>query len=288
MKKYVFAMLTLVLMLSIISGCAVLKGFRSSHEYSLNKPPYYQGRHKAVVGAKIIHHPVIVDRWLAYDDHVAAWDELIETVNATLDDIDMSVPVNETPFAENQAPEIFIGDPRAFGSPINWAANDDDDTVTMMLYRQDPTKDWKEWAIQACARQDADYMLFITIGISDYLIRQKNWLGKKEFYLGTGNRKPIKWLASLDDPVEVIHFTGVLIDAQGKIRKTGAEGIISAKTASFLESIVGLRNYITDEAISQITTDAVRKDLADQPLAYVVALNNLVANLLDKTDRVIQ
>jgi len=64
--------------------------------------------------------------------------------------------------------------------------------------------------------------------------------------------------------------------------------ILAAKTASLLESAIGLRNALGDEAVSQLTTNVVRKDLPGHPLAYQVALRNLIANLLGREDLLIK
>jgi hypothetical protein len=172
------------------------------------------------------------------------------------------------------------------GAPVSETnyLDEDDDILPMVLYTRDGSRDWKHEIGRICAEKQCDLVLVLYLGISEYMVHQKGILGGKEIALGTGYTIPVKWLTSLEDPVEVIHVTGLLVDAEGNIINAGAEGLLAAKTASFFQSIVGLRNAISDDSISGITTDIRRKDLEGNPFAYEVALQNLFANLLGRKE----
>ena len=202
------------------------------------------------------------------------------------------MPLDPITLPAGEAPELFVGNADMMGSPVSMSSfideHEDEDQPIMALYFRNASQEWKRKLLAAATENDIDAVLFFTIGFSEYFVRQKDWLGKKELEMGIGHSIPVKWLTSLDDPVEVIHIMGALMDKTGKIYRAGAEGIVAAKTASFFESIIGLRNTLTDDAVSAITTDLRREDLPGKPLNYKVALQNLIANLLDRKDLIIE
>jgi hypothetical protein len=213
-------------------------------------------------------------------------------MNAFLNNTDWTIPLDPIPLPAREAPELFVGNADMMGSPVSMSSfvdeGEDEDQPIMALYFRNASQEWRDRSIAESTENNVEASLYITVGFSEYFIRQKDWSVKKELVLGTGHRIPVKWLTSLDDPVEVIQITGALMDENGKIYRAGAEGIIAAKTASFFQSIIGLRNTLTDDAVSAITTDLRREDLPGKPLNYKVALQNLVATLLDRKDLIIE
>ncbi len=81
------------------------------------------------------------------------------------------------------------------------------------------------------------YAVAIQLGVSQYM---KGYSGvfNKEVALGTGYRQPVKFLTAEDKPVEVLHLTAVLVDANGRVVRAGAEGIVLRDTP-FLAQTVG-------------------------------------------------
>lgn len=68
--------------------------------------------------------------------------------------------------------------------------------------------------------EGASHAVQVQLGVSQYM---KGYTGvfRKEVVLGTGYRVPIKFLTAEDKPVEVLHLTGVLVDASGQpVRST--------------------------------------------------------------------
>ena len=41
---------------------------------------------------------------------------------------------------------------------------------------------------------------------------------------------PLTWLTSLDDPVQVLQLTGVLVAPDGRVLRVGAEGVLARRT----------------------------------------------------------
>lgn len=101
---------------------------------------------------------------------------------------------------------------------------------------------------------------------------------RKEVALGTGLRQPVKFLTAEDKPVEVLHLTGVLVDASGKVVRAGAEGIVLRDTPFLAQTIDVTRTFDEDE-LRRVLSQERRNDLPGAPLKVDVALDNLVAQL---------
>ncbi len=270
-----------------IFSCA---GFQTVTEVTLNDIPYYHPSRfdLDIAGGKAGHFPIMLDTRIEDSDTRQLWQPLLDDINAFFNDQNWTVRLEPLSMPMRDYPYLFIGNPDMIGSPVHIQPDEDGDTPRTVLYALHPTKAFKEQFTPNMDKEGCQYALFITIGFSEYFVRQRDWLGKKELYLGTGHRIPLKWLTSLDDPVEVLHFTGVLLNREGKVICSGAEGILAAKTASFFQSIINLQNTIDNETVRQLTTEIKREDLQGQPLTYQVALQNLVANLLKRPDRRIE
>lgn len=72
-------------------------------------------------------------------------------------------------------------------------------------------------------------MLWIKLGFSEYPKAAKGVFGKK-VVLGTGYEEGIKFLSAEDKPVEVLQVTGMLLNREGNIIRSGAEGIVAKDT----------------------------------------------------------
>ncbi|MBD3387130.1 hypothetical protein GF407_19655 [candidate division KSB1 bacterium] len=127
---------------------------------------------------------------------------------------------------------------------------------------------------------NSDFVLRIQLETGAYKVSQKDWKGNKEVRIGTGYHVAVPWLGDLDDPVAVVQFTGALISRQGKVVRAGAEGIF-VKSNSFIKTVIGIPQLINDEDVETILFKHKRTDMEQNPLAYKVALQNLIANLTD-------
>ena len=288
---YAFTAVLMVLVLIFIS-CAGLKNLRTSTSIVLNKAPYYHGKLPFEEGTSVKTGflPITTDIRIDPEDK-DVWQDLLKSLTEQIDSLNVSeqLPGLEMPLSE--FPDVYAGSPEMFGAPVTSSSydNGDDNYIPpMVLYYKKPSVEWKQKIAAVCESKNLDYVIIIFTGLSEYMIHQKNIFGKKELELGTGYSIPVKWLKSLDDPVDVVHVTGVLVDKTGKIRRCGAEGILAAKRQSLLESAIGIRNAIGSSQIKEITKNVVRKDLHGNPPAYKVALQNLVANLIGRNDLIIK
>ncbi|MDQ7054848.1 MAG: hypothetical protein Q9P14_18925, partial [candidate division KSB1 bacterium] len=182
------------------------------------------------------------------------------------------------------APDVYVGNPLGDDSPDTTEFEEEiknygfapGEHVTL-VYALAPAFGWKQRLRQLGDEYGLQYVVFITLGISEYFPTQIDWKGNKAIYLGTGHAMRLKWLTSLDDPIEVLHFTGALMDTTGKILRAGAEGF-HAKPGSFLESVFGLRRTHGEDDIDEIL-QLRREDLPGRPLVWKVALHNLIIQL---------
>ena len=69
--------------------------------------------------------------------------------------------------------------------------------------------------------------------------------------------------------------------------RAGGEGII-AKDTHFLLQTINIEEDISKSAIDQVLTLECRNDLPGNPLSWKVALNNLVAQLLNRKELIIK
>ncbi|MCK5148207.1 hypothetical protein KAR48_15735 [bacterium] len=285
---FLFRAAMMVVILMMVSGCATMKHFRTSRTVTLEKAPYIHGKLKKATVHKIAHIPVTVDNSQHHLKDKAPWDAIAKDVSQWMTDQKWSIPIDAILMKELESPEIYVGD-KEYGDFSTILTDDDEDQDSyMVLHTTNPSYKWRNKIRARCKAAGTTHVLHIQIGRSEYRIRQKDWKGRKELILGTGYRVPVKWLTSLDDPIEVVHFTGALMDSSGHILRAGAEGILAAKSASILESAIGIGKGVSNKKMKKLTTSVRRKDLPGKPLSYQVALQNLVANLLKKKDMIIK
>jgi hypothetical protein len=154
----------------------------------------------------------------------------------------------------------------------------------MVLHLERPAPAWASEAAALQAAAGKPYAIAVQLGVSQY---GKGYSGvfAKEVALGTGHRQPIRFLTSEDEPVEVLHLTGVLVDAQGRPVRVGAEGIILRDTP-FHVQVFDVARMIDDISLERVLEDERRTDLPGSPLKLDVALDNLLAQLTRDAPRV--
>ena len=109
------------------------------------------------------------------------------------------------------------------------------------------------------------YAIAIQLGVSQY---GKGYSGafRKEVVLGTGYRQPIKFLTAEDKPVEVLHLTGVLVNAEGRPVRAGAEGIVLRDTPFIAQAVDAERVFDAAE-LQRVLSSERRDELPGAPLS---------------------
>lgn len=145
-----------------------------------------------------------------------------------------------------------------------------------------PSADWVQWVGDVMRDQGVARALVVTLEVGQYLPRQRGWRGAKEVELGTGHTRSLPWLTSLETPVSVLQLTGALVGPDGKAIRIGAEGIHARRTR-LLASGMGAQELLGEDDVRAVRS-ARRDDLAGAPLAWQVAMQQLVAQLTGRRD----
>jgi hypothetical protein len=275
---------TLALLISVgtagLAACATLRSYSSPRV--LERPPYYDTYSDFSVpeGAAVGHLPIRVDAVAVPDQRGrAALAPLLDAMNTYLDTARWSTRLESAPSPVTETPWVYVGSERGLHQRTNLPS--DSAAMPVMVIRSlGPSRRWAERLRDIADRQKVAYVLVINLGGGEYYLRQLGGLTfRKELELGTGYRVPVGWLNALDQPVHVLHLTGLLLTRDGKVLRAGAEGII-AKRPNFLRTVVGIENPLTEDDIASVLTSLRRDDLEGQPLAWQVALQTLVRQLL--------
>ena len=147
----------------------------------------------------------------------------------------------------------------------------------MVLHVRKPSAAWSQAMAALLAREGAPYAVVVTLAVSQYPKGREGVFGKK-VVLGTGHEERIEFLTAEDKLLEVLQFTGVLVDAQGRVVRAGAEGIL-ARDTPFAAQVVDVSKVLDDRTLERVLTKERRKDLPGDPPKWEVALGNLVAQL---------
>jgi hypothetical protein len=213
-------------------------------------------------------------------------DHLLEDMNAYLDSLGVSTRIDDArrvSTADNATrripPDVRFGCIPQLGIPGNDCAERGDSALgrgnqAMQLSVGRPSAQWIEWNRALMDASGAARTLVITLEVSQFLLRQEGWRGTKVVELGTGHTARLPWLTSLETPVSVLQLTGALIDRDGKAIRIGAEGFHPRRTRLIVSSIGG-EEMLSDEDVQAARTER-RSDLAGSPLAWKVALRELV------------
>jgi hypothetical protein len=289
------------LTLGMLSACASTGAtFRSGvGDAFLEHPPYYAGRPREAVArdtTAIGHLPIAFQRGAAQpaifdprDGSGSEIDRLLEDMNAFLDSLAVSKRLVEgrrvsgvAHAATTSPPDVRFGCATRLGIPGDDCAERGDSALgrgrqTMQLAVGRPSAEWAEWNREVAKTAGVSRTLVITLEVAQYLVRQEGWRGTKWLELGTGHRTTLPWLTSLETPVTVLQLTGALVDRDGNALRIGAEGFHARRTR-LLVSAVGGQELLGDDDVRAARSER-REDLAGKPLAWQVAMRELVSSL---------
>ena len=245
----------------------------------LEHPPWFAGRNDPVNASAIGHFPVAYQRGAGQSvifepkgGPATPMGKLLVEMNRYLDSLRGREAYEGVPPTGAVPPDVTFG--CLTGTPDGDCLEEDE---KMRLAVGRPSSQWIQWAASLGGNDSAAHSLVITVELSQYLLRQQGILGKKVLELGTGYTANFPWLTSLDTPVQVVQLTGALIARDGRALRIAAEGMLARRT-DLLTSSIGGQNLITDEEIEQLRLQR-RDDLPGQPLAWQVAMRNLVLAL---------
>ncbi len=280
-----------VLFLALLAGLAPAApaAARDVHADLVRKPPRYIGK-PVPAGARLAHLPLAVGPTLAGREAGTELRAVVERAApvfaATLDSLAASVALGADSLSSPaDAPRIYVGVPDGFFAPLDPLPGPGDagervaaaGRAACVVHVDDAPAAWRKRAGARAAAAGAGYVLFVALERSDYPVAQKNLKGEKAVELGTGHAVAVPWLTSLDQPAEVVHFTGALYRADGRFVRAGAEAFFAVRTP-FRESALGVQRTMSPADLESAFA-ARREDLPGAPEAWAVALRDLVAGL---------
>jgi hypothetical protein len=287
------AALALSLAACASTGATFRSGVGDSY---LERPPYYAGA-PAAHEARIGYLPVAYQRGATQasifdprDGDDTPTGALLAEMTAYLDSLERARGVKlaeggrvsaVTHAATAVPPDVQFGcqsspvDEDCTAASANGAGDRSDERARLAVGR--PSAEWTAWMNELQAGAGVDRALVVTLEVGQLRVRQKNWRGGKVVDLGTGYSAAVPWLTSLDDAVSVLQLTGVVVGRDGRALRIGAEGML-ARPTPLAASAVGARRLITDADVERLRS-LRREDLPGRPLAWQVAMRNLVAGL---------
>jgi hypothetical protein len=280
MKTYLFATLLL-----LTQGCSAFKHSQSYDDIPMRKTPTYMGSDD-IRTASVAHSAVLIDPYTKDDPFFPQLEPTLrlmaDSLTRYLDSWSSSERLDGS-LKRQGRPRVFAGVPEPGDGdfadvPPMWS--EQPGQFPQVLRTHQPSSEWREWAVQTMEEADADHLMILFIGVGRYYPKQVDWKGNKVFEIGTGYRQEIPWLTALNEPMDMVQLTGVLVDRHGEVVASGMEGLLPLRT-SFLASIFGVRRTTDRSDLDRIAT-LERADLDHHPLVWQVAVHNLHARLTNQ------
>ncbi|MEX2478117.1 MAG: hypothetical protein WD357_06745 [Gracilimonas sp.] len=291
MRTNVSKLGTLMFILLLFGACSTLNNLSSGRTDRLKQGEFYKsynGGKLPSASSRIGLLPVTVkpnleDTDFEYDRNNPLLIQLTDTLNARLDRLNVATFVNDITLAErNDGPGIYVGSSEGEHVPggASIIREDHEKYPPMIIYMNKSQDRWNTDVARVADDHEVDYLLKIWISFSEYPKADKG-LVKKKVVLGTHHEKEIRFFSAEDNPVEVLQLSGYLVDNNGNIVRAGAEGVIHNDTPFWLQ-VLDVQELIDAKTLKRLLEDERLDDLPGDPLTLDVALENLVAQLLDK------
>ena len=267
-----------------LGGCAALDAAAVAETHRLEEAEFYVdvGSGGRTVADRTLLLPAALDPELTdvlgYGGRAAEFAPLLAAVNADLQRRACCTFLAD-PALPPGAPHVYVGSAVGEFAPPEGEQQvlPQDQFPPMVLHLRRPSAAWQQATRELLAREGASHAVVVALGVSQYPKGREGVFGKK-VVLGTGHEEPIRFLTAEDKLLEVLQVTGVLVDAQGRVVRAGAEGIL-ARDTPFAAQVFDVEKVLDDRTLQQALTVERRADLPGSPLKWEVALGNLVAGL---------
>jgi hypothetical protein len=267
-----------------LGGCAALDAAAVAETHRLEEGRFYVdvGSGGRAIAARPLLLPAVLDPELApvlgYGRREAEFAPLLAAVDSDLRGRHCCTFVTD-PALPPGAPRVYLGSAVGEFAPPEGEQQvfPQDQFPPMVLHLRRPSAAWQQAMAELLARQGASHAVVVSLGVSQYPKGRKGVFGKK-VVLGTGHEEPIRFLTAEDKLLEVLQLTGVLVDAQGRVVRAGAEGIL-ARDTPFAAQVFDATKVLDARTLEQVLTVERRADLPGNPLKWEVALGNLLAGL---------
>ena len=260
--------------------------------HRLEPGDFYHQLRKAPVaaGQRIGVLPVGIDRELAasfeYGDRAGVLVPIGDAAQTRLAQDPSLRMLDASTLPQAGAPRVYVGSAAGDLAPPDAeeaTALPGDLLPPMVLHLERPSKAWQEAARNFMAAEGLTHLVLVQVAVSQYPKEQRGFT-KKAVMLGTGYEARIKFLTAVDKPIEVLQLTGILVGNDGRVLRAGAEGVLGRDTP-FTAQVFDVSKLLDDETLAAALTTERRDDLSGTPLALEVALDNLVAQLLQDSGR---
>ena len=275
-----------------VGGCAALDELAVAETHRLDEGEFYldpgTSGDRVVTSAAIF--PVRLDpelaRSLSYGRRAGEFAPLLAAVDEALARQSCCALLPE-PAPAAGAPHVYVGSADGEMAPAEAEGQvlPHDRFPPMVLHLARPTEPWRQSVAAVLAQRGAQHAILVTLGVSQYPKGREGVFGKK-VVLGTGHEEPIRFLTAEDKLLEVLQLTGILVDAEGRVLRAGAEGIL-ARDTPFAAQVVEAEKSLDDRTLERALDAERRNDLPGSPAKWQVALENLLAQLRNDRRRLI-
>jgi len=267
-----------------LAGCLALDELSVAQTQRLEEGEFYayigDGVRQQVDPAVLV--PALLDpeltASLGYAQRAAGFAPIVAALNGALQGMNCCSYV-AAPALPAGAPWVYVGSAAGEFAPFEAGEQTlpHDQLPPMVMHVRKPAPEWSRAMAALLARDGARYGVVVTLGVSQYPKGRQGFFGKK-VVLGTGHEESVEFLTAEDKLLEVLQLTGVLVDAQGRVVRAGAEGIL-ARDTPFAAQVFDVSKVLDDRTLERVLTQERRTDLPGEPLKWEVALGNLVAQL---------
>jgi hypothetical protein len=273
-----------VLALATLAGCAALDEMSVAQTQRLDAGEFYadlgEGVRRPVDPALLV--PVTLDpeltTSLGYGQRAAEFAPIVSALNAALQGMACCRLV-AAPALPAGAPWVYVGSAAGEFAPAEAQQQvfPHDRFPPMVMHVRQPSAAWSRAMADLLAREGARHAVVVTLAVTQFPKGREGVFGKK-VVLGSGYEAQVEFLTAEDKPLEVLALTGVLVDAQGRVVRAGAEGIL-ARDTPFAAQVFDVSKVLDDRTLERVLTTERRGDLPGDPFKWEVALGNLVAQL---------
>jgi hypothetical protein len=275
---------------SFFSGCAgVMNTMQSGDSEIIDEgSPYFFTFSKSydLTEATVGHLPVVVDETWLNSENKHALTELSSEMTALLDSVRWTIPLNVKDLPRKGIPYVYFGN--AENTTTEKTYEKEFGRTYLMLRILNSSRTWIDSVFNLIENENIDYILFISLGRTEYFAQSTGKVGENYIDMGTGYELPIKELVALNAPIPVLQIKGALIDRKGTILRAGAEGILPLEPSKFKVSKIKMDNILTEKDIQKMMVKERRNNLPKSPLTWQICLQNLTANLLERKELILK
>ena len=283
MKSF-FICFFLLIVIATFSGCNV----RTARSVQALSPPYEYDFENVKPHPSIVVLPVIIDQSVYMQAKRNVLKPLVDSLNERVKELEWLSATQAFSVSESAVPVLYFGTQQNRNPGLANREGPSAPAGPMVMSFVSSTDDWKEMVKIRLQETNADYLIFITLGFSSY-DADPAFFSEQKIHLGTDYVIHVTWARNADDPIQVLHLLGALIDRNGTVVRMAAEGLLASpptlSAGSILSGVIGGRDIIREEDVNSLAGRTRRTDVPGEPLLLHVAIDNLLARLAGRPER---